>query len=182
MCMLHKRMLKKEKNVKIPLGNGRKGAETGLAVHICVHGVVQNYKRRRGDLGSLHNSGEENMATAILVGTFMLLLEISIFVMKVFLKVLSYMLVFMITFVVYAVSFMLNVFTVPLIIVVHVAQKHCGGQLPYVGRRLLLFYPTFNDPKWTETSRQDGRATGEPIKVLVVHSDNGVDDPLFWSY
>ena len=122
------------------------------------------------------------MATAIIVGTFMLLLEIGIFVMKVFLKALSYMLVFMITFVIYAVSFMLNVFTVPLLVIVHVAQKYSGGQLPYVGRRLLLFYPTLTDPKWTATNRQARRETGEPIKVLVVHSDNGLDDPLFWSY
>ena len=118
------------------------------------------------------------MATAILVGTFMLLLEIGIFLMKVFLKTLSYMLVFMVTLVIYVASFMLNVFTVPLLIIVHVAQKHSGGQLPYVGRRLLLFYPTFNDPKWTETSRE----ADQPVKVLVVHSDNGLDDPLFWSY
>ena len=118
------------------------------------------------------------MVTAILVGTFILLWKISMFVMRVFLKVACYILAFMIAFVIYAVSFLFNVFTVPLLIIVHIAQKRRGRQLPYVGRKLLIFYPTFTDPKVMEANRE----TVEPVKVLVVQSDHWLDDPLFWSY
>ena len=118
------------------------------------------------------------MVTAILIGTFILLWKIGMFVMRVFLKVACYILAFMIAFVIYAVSFLLNVFTVPLLIIVHIAQKRRGMQLPYVGRRLLIFYPTFTDPKVTEANREADR----PVKVLVVQSDHWLDDPLFWSY
>ena len=118
------------------------------------------------------------MVTAILIGTFILLWKISMFVMRVFLKVACYILAFMITFVIYAVSFLLNVFTVPLLIIVYVVQKRCNGQLPYVGRKLLIFYPTFTDPKVTE----EGRETDQPVKALVVYSDHWLDNPLFWLY
>ena len=122
------------------------------------------------------------MVTAILIGTFILLWKISMFVMRVFLKVACYILAFMIAFVIYAVSFLLNVFTVPLLIIVHVVQKRRGGQIPYVGRRLLFFYPTFTDPKVTEANREETREVDQPVKVLVVHSDHWLDNPLFWSY
>ena len=122
------------------------------------------------------------MVTAILIGTFILLWKISMFVMRVFLKVACYILAFMITFVIYAVSFLLNVFTVPLLIIVHVVQKRRGGQIPYVGRRLLFFYPTFTDPKVTEANREETREGDQPVKVLVVHSDHWLDNPLFWLY
>ena len=118
------------------------------------------------------------MVTAILIATFILLWKICVFAMRVFLKVVCYLLAFMITFVIYAVSFLLNVFTVPLLIIVHIVQKRRGRQLPYVGRRLLIFYPTFNDPKVTEENKE----ASEPVKVLVVQSDHWLDDPLFWSY
>ncbi len=118
------------------------------------------------------------MVTAILIATFILLWKICVFVMRVFLKVVCYLLAFMITFVIYAVSFLFNVFTVPLLIIVHVAQKRRGRQLPYVGRRLLIFYPTFTDPKVKEVNRD----TDHPVKVFVVQSDHWLDDPLFWSY
>ena len=108
------------------------------------------------------------MVTAILIGTFILLWKISMFVMRVFLKVACYILAFMIAFVIYAVSFLLNVFTVPLLIIVHVVQKRRGGQIPYVGRRLLFFYPTFTDPKVTEANREETREGDQPVKVLVV--------------
>ena len=118
------------------------------------------------------------MVTAILIGTFILLWKIGVFVMRVFLKAVCYMIAFMIAFGIYAVSFLLNVFTVPLLIIVYVVQKRCNGQLPYVGRKLLIFYPTFTDPKVME----EGREADQPVKVLVVHSDHWLDNPLFWSY
>ena len=118
------------------------------------------------------------MVTAILIGTFILLWKICAFILRVFLKIVCYVLVFMIAFVIYAVSFLFNVFTVPLLIVVHIAQKRRGRQLPFVGRRLLIFYPTFTDPKVTEAKRE----SDQPVKVLVVQSDYWLDDPLFWSY
>ena len=118
------------------------------------------------------------MVTAVLIGTFILLWKISMFVIRVFLKVVCYLLAFIIAFVLYAVSFLFNVFTVPLIIIVHVAQKRRGRQLPYVGRWLLIFYPTFTDPKVKEANRE----ADQPVKVLVVHSDHWLDDPLYWSY
>ena len=118
------------------------------------------------------------MVTAILIATFILLWKICVFVMRVFLKVVCYLLAFMIVFVIYAVSFLFNVFTVPLLIIVHIAQKRRGKQLPYVGRRLLIFYPTFDDPKVTEGYRE----TDQPVKVLIVERDHWIDDPLFWSY
>ena len=122
------------------------------------------------------------MVTAVLIGTFILLWKISMFVIRVFLKVVCYLLAFIIAFVLYAVSFLFNVFTVPLLIVVHVAQKRRGKQLPYVGRRLLIFYPTFDDPKVTEANREETREGDQPVKVLVVHSDHWLDNPLFWLY
>lgn len=122
------------------------------------------------------------MVTAVLIGTFILLWKISMFVIRVFLKVVCYLLAFIIAFVLYAVSFLFNVFTVPLLIVVHVAQKRRGKQLPYVGRRLLIFYPTFTDPKVTEANREETREGDQPVKVLVVHSDHWLDNPLFWLY
>lgn len=122
------------------------------------------------------------MVTAILIGTFILLWKIGMFVMRVFLKVACYILAFMIAFAIYAVSFLLNVFTVPLLIIVHVVQKRRGGQIPYVGRRLLFFYPTFTDPKVTEANREETREVDQPVKVLVVHSDHWLDNPLFWLY
>ena len=118
------------------------------------------------------------MDIVVLLGVFVLLWEIGVFVMRVFLKAVCYMIAFMIALVIYVVSFFLNAFTVPLLIIVHVAQKHRGRQLPYVGRRLLIFYPTFTDPKVTEV----GREVDQSMKVLVVHSDHWLDDPLFWSY
>ena len=122
------------------------------------------------------------MVTAILIATFILLWKICVFVMRVFMKVVCYLLAFMITFVIYAVSFLFNVFTVPLLIIVHVVQKRRGRQLPYVGRRLLIFYPTFTDPKVTQTNRQAKRGAGQTVKVLIVERDHWLDDPLFWSY
>ena len=122
------------------------------------------------------------MVTAVLIGTFILLWKISMFVIRVFLKVVCYLLAFIIAFVLYAVSFLFNVFTVPLLIFVHVAQKRRGKQLPYVGRRLLIFYPTFDDPKVTEANREETREGDQPVKVLVVHSDHWLDNPLFWLY
>ena len=116
------------------------------------------------------------MVTAILIGTFILLWKIGVLVMRVFLKVVCYLLTFIIAFVIYAVSFLFNVFTVPLLIIVHVVQKRGGGQLPYVGRRLLIFYPTFTDPKVTEAYKE----ADQPAKVLVVERYHGLDDPLFW--
>ena len=118
------------------------------------------------------------MVTAILIGTFILLWKIGVLIMRVFLKVVCYLLAFMIVFVIYTASFLFNVFTVPLIIIVHVAQKRRGRQLPYVGRWLLIFYPTFTDPKVKEANRE----ADQPVKVLVVQSDHWLDDPLFWSY
>ena len=118
------------------------------------------------------------MVTAIMIATFILLWKICVWTMRVLLKVACYILAFMIAFVIYAVSFLSNVFTVPLLIIVHVVQKRRGRQLPHVGRRLLIFYPTFTDPKVTEANRE----AGAPVKVLVVQSDHWLDDPLFWSY
>ena len=118
------------------------------------------------------------MVTAVLIGTFILLWKSSVFIMRVFLKVACYVLAFMIAFVIYAVSFLFNVFSIPLLIIVHIAQKRRGKQLPYVGRRLLIFYPTFDDPKVTKANRE----TDQSVKVLVVQSDHWLDDPLFWSY
>ena len=121
------------------------------------------------------------MVTAILTGTFILLWKIGVLVMRVFLKVVCYLLAFMIAFMIYAVSFLFNVFTVPLLIIVNVAQKRRGRQLPYVGRRLLIFYPTFNDPKAPEADRETRREAGQPQTVIIVQSDNWWKDPLFWS-
>ena len=122
------------------------------------------------------------MVTAILIGTFILLWKSSVFIMRVFLKVACYVLAFMIAFVIYVVSFLFNVFTIPLLIIVHIAQKRRGRQLPYVGRRLLIFYPTFTDPTVTEADREARREADQPVKVLVVQSDHWLDDPLYWSY
>ena len=118
------------------------------------------------------------MVTAVLIGTFILLWKISMFVIRVFLKVVCYLLAFIIAFVLYAVSFLFNVFTIPLLIIVHIAQKRRGRQLPYVGRRLLIFYPTFTDPKVKEENRE----ADQPVKVLVVERAHWLDDPLFWLY
>lgn len=121
------------------------------------------------------------MVTAILIGTIILVWKITVFVMRVFLQAMCYMLAFMVAFVIYASSFMLNIFTVPLYILVYIAQKRCGDQLPYVGRWLLILYPTFTDPKVTEVSRMAKRAARQPQKVRVVAYD-WLSDPLFWSY
>lgn len=122
------------------------------------------------------------MDIAVLLGIFILLWEVGVFIMRMFLKAVCYMIAFMIALVVYAVSFLLNVFTVPLLIIVHIAQKRRGRQLPCVGRRLLIFYPTFADPRVPEPDREETRGFDQPVKVIVVQGDHWLDDPLFWSY
>ena len=115
------------------------------------------------------------MTTAIVIVALVLSWKICAFVMRVFLKAVCYMMFYMIVLVIYAGSFLLNVFTVPLLIIVHIAQKRRGRQLPYVGRRLLIFYPTFSNAKVTEAKRE----ADLPVKVLVIQSDHWLDDPLF---
>ena len=121
------------------------------------------------------------MVAAVLIGTFILSWKIVVLVMRLFLKAVCYVIAFMIAFVICAVSFLLNAFTVPLLIIVYAVQKHCGDQLPYVGRRLLIFYPTFTDPKVTEANRQARREARQSQIVHVVVYD-WLSDPLYWSY
>ena len=56
-----------------------------------------------------------------------------------------YVLLGMFAVVVCGASFLLNVFTVPIYLVVYLVQKRSGGKLPRVGRFLWCIYPRFTE-------------------------------------
>ena len=116
------------------------------------------------------------MTAIVLIIAFILLWKILKFGICMFFTAVCYVLGFMFALVVLILSSMLNVVTVPVLIAVYAIQKHRGNRLPYTGRWMLVFYPTFTDPKLTEEKRQ----AKESQKIRVAYYD-WLTDPLYWS-
>lgn len=88
-------------------------------------------------------------------------------------KAIYYILLGLFAVVVLLLSALLNVFTVPVILVVRWVQRKTGGVMPYIGHWLLVLYPTFKDPAL--------KVKKKPPQVKIIYHD-WLTEPLFWAY
>lgn len=100
------------------------------------------------------------------IAFIILCFKIMAFVFKCSIKVIGYILFGIMALIICVLSFLLNVFTVPALILICAYQKRRGGQLPHIGSWLLVFYPTFAEPAARE-------------KKGVVRVETVVYDPLY---